>query len=75
MLEVEMLEFTRTLGETISLGGALSPYGAIEVQIVAIHGEQISLGISAPRNVTVHRQEIWAQIQEVGRRLEERAFD
>lgn len=36
----------------------------IEVVVVDIKGDQIKLGIRAPRNVTVHRTEIYQEIQE-----------
>jgi len=36
----------------------------IEVVIVEVRGEQVRIGISAPPDVTVHRQEVYQQIQE-----------
>jgi len=35
----------------------------IEVTILEIKGEQVKLGISAPREVPVYRKEVYAQIQ------------
>ena len=40
----------------------------IEVVIVDVKGDQIKLGIRAPRNVTVHRAEVYKEIQEQNRR-------
>ena len=43
----------------------------IEVVIVDVKGDQIKLGIRAPRNVTVHRTEVYKDIQEQNRRAAE----
>lgn len=54
-----MLILTRKLGESIHIGDQ------IEVKIVAIDGDQIKLGINAPREIDVHRSEIYESIQKV----------
>lgn len=36
----------------------------IEVVIVEVRGEQVRIGIGAPPDVTVHRQEVYQEIQE-----------
>lgn len=36
----------------------------IEVTVLEIKGEQVKLGISAPKDVPVYRKEVYAQIQE-----------
>jgi carbon storage regulator len=38
--------------------------GAIEVLIVSVKGESVRVGVRAPREVTVHREEVWRLIQE-----------
>jgi carbon storage regulator len=48
-----MLVLTRRLGETIVLNGE------IEVTVVAIDSKRIRLGITAPPDVTVDRQEVY----------------
>jgi len=53
-----MLVLTRRLNEAIQIGED------IEVKIVGIEGDQIKLGITAPREVDIHRKEIYLQIQE-----------
>jgi carbon storage regulator len=53
-----MLALTRRIGETIVIGDD------IEVTVIAVTGEQIKLGIHAPRNISIHRKEIYLQIQE-----------
>jgi len=52
-----MLSLTRKKGETIVLGND------IEIIILGIQGDQVKLGLSAPKNVTIHRKEIYDQIQ------------
>lgn len=53
-----MLVITRCIGETINIGDDT------EVTILDIKGNQIRIGIKAPRDVSVHREEIYNRIQE-----------
>ncbi len=53
-----MLILTRKLGESITIGDN------IKVSVLAIHGRQVRIGIEAPANVIVHREEIYVRIQE-----------
>ncbi len=53
-----MLVLSRKKGESIVIGDN------IEVSVVDIQAEQIKLAITAPRSITVHRKEIYLQIQE-----------
>ncbi len=39
----------------------------IRVTVVDICGDKVRLGIEAPNNVSVHRQEVWLAIQREGR--------
>lgn len=39
----------------------------IEVTLVDVRGDQVRIAVSAPRDVPVHRKEIWLQIQQEGR--------
>ena len=52
-----MLALTRKKGESIMIGDS------IEVVVLGITGEQTRLGIIAPKSVSVHRKEIYEQIQ------------
>jgi carbon storage regulator len=51
-----MLILTRRVGETVMIGADVS------VTVLAIKGNQIRLGVNAPKNVAVHRQEVYARI-------------
>jgi len=52
-----MLALTRKKGDSIIIGDN------IEIVVLGIQGEQVKLGILAPREVSVHRKEIYEQIQ------------
>lgn len=56
-----MLILSRKVNERIVIGDE------IEVAVVEIRGDQVKLGIVAPQNVTVHRREVFDQIQEENR--------
>ncbi|MEH6519329.1 MAG: carbon storage regulator CsrA [Halioglobus sp.] len=51
-----MLILTRTLGESLMIGDD------VVVTVVRVSGRQIQLGISAPRDIPVHREEIYERI-------------
>ena len=53
-----MLVLTRKVNQSIVIGDD------IEIVVLEVRGEQIRLGIRAPRDVVVHRKEIYDQIQE-----------
>ncbi|MFD1020305.1 carbon storage regulator CsrA [Thalassobacillus hwangdonensis] len=36
----------------------------IEVKVISVDGDQVKIGISAPRHIEIHRQEIYIKIQE-----------
>ena len=52
-----MLILTRHINESIMIGDD------IEIKILDIKGRQARIGITAPRDIPVHREEIYEQIQ------------
>ena len=52
-----MLVITRHPGETINIGDDT------EVTILGIQGTQVRIGITAPKKISVHREEIYKRIQ------------
>lgn len=52
-----MLALTRKKGESLVVNNN------IEITVLEIRGDQIKIGISAPKNVPVYRKEIYLQIQ------------
>lgn len=53
-----MLVLTRKKDESIIIGDS------IEIKVLAIEGEQIKLGIIAPKHIDIYRKEIYIAIQE-----------
>jgi len=56
-----MLVLTRKIHQSIVIGDD------VEVVVLEVRGEQVRLGIRAPKNVAVHRKEIYEQILEENR--------
>jgi len=57
-----MLVLTRKLGENIRIGDV------IKITVLEVRSGQVKLGIDAPPEVKVHREEIYARIQAENRR-------
>lgn len=57
-----MLILTRRVGETLMIGDEVS------VTVLGVKGNQVRLGITAPKDVGVHREEIY---QKIGRESSE----
>ena len=60
-----MLALSRKQGESIRIGGN------IEITVLEVKGDQVKLGIAAPKSVPVYRKEIYVQIQEATREAAE----
>ena len=52
-----MLALTRKKGESLVLGNN------IQVKVLDIKGDQVKLGVEAPKDVSIYREEIYLQIQ------------
>ncbi|WP_423063287.1 carbon storage regulator CsrA [Candidiatus Paracoxiella cheracis] len=53
-----MLVLTRSVGERLIIGN-----GEITLTILDVRGNQVRLGIDAPKDISVHREEIYLRIQ------------
>ena len=52
-----MLILTRRVGETLMIGNDVT------VTVLGVKGNQVRVGINAPKNVAVHREEIYERIK------------
>ena len=60
-----MLILTRKVGESVLIGDDIS------ISVLSVRGNQVKLGVQAPKEVSVHREEIYQRIlqskDEIGR--------
>jgi len=60
-----MLILTRRVGETVMIGNDVT------VTVLGVKGNQVRIGINAPKTVAVHREEIYERIKREQQGLEE----
>lgn len=56
-----MLILTRRIGETVMIGNDIS------ATVLGIKGNQVRIGVNAPKEVAVHREEIYERIKKEAR--------
>ena len=64
-----MLVLTRKINESIKIGDD------IEITILSVSGEQIKIGIDAPRHVEIHRKEVYLDIQNENNKASQTSID
>ncbi len=52
-----MLILTRRVGETVNIGSNVT------VTVLGVKGNQVRIGVNAPKEIAVHREEIFARIK------------
>lgn len=53
-----MLILTRKIGESLKIGEDVT------VTVMAVKGNQVRIGINAPKDVAVHREEVYERVQQ-----------
>ena len=54
-----MLILTRKVGESVLIGDDIS------ITVLSVRGNQVKLGVEAPKEVSVHREEIYQRIKQM----------
>jgi carbon storage regulator len=63
-----MLILTRRINETINIDNN------IQVKIISLKGGQVRIGVTAPKNVIVHREEIYKRIEDQKRQVDNESY-
>lgn len=64
-----MLILTRRIGETIMIGDN------VHVSVLGVNGNQVRMGIVAPKAISVHREEVYRRVQTEKKLEEARSTD
>jgi len=62
-----MLILTRKIGESINIGDD------IKIQVLEIKGKQVRIGIQAPKQYSIHREEVYQRIQDENKMAAEKS--
>jgi carbon storage regulator len=68
-MEESMLALARKINQSIMIGND------IEITLLEIKGDQVKIGINAPKSVPIYRKEIYVQIQDENKKASEGEVD
>jgi len=68
-MEGSMLALARKINQSIMIGNN------IEITLLEIKGDQVKIGINAPKSVPIYRKEIYMQIQDENKKASEGEID
>jgi carbon storage regulator len=68
-MEGSMLALARKINQSIMIGSD------IEITLLEIKGDQVKIGINAPKSVPIYRKEIYMQIQDENKKASEGEID
>jgi carbon storage regulator len=60
-----MLVLTRKTQESVVVGGSVNSDPTMIVTVLEIRGGRVRLGFDVPKDVPVHRQEVWKRLRDV----------
>lgn len=64
-----MLVLTRKQNESIQIGDE------IVVTVLAVHGDQVKLGIQAPKHIDIYRKEVYVSIQQANKQAADQTME
>lgn len=59
-----MLILTRKIGESLLIGDE------VEITVLSVRGSQVKLGVNAPKDIAVHREEIYQRIKSLSEKTD-----
>ena len=68
-----MLVLSRKLGESVAIGASDNGSRVVQVTLLEIGNSHIKLGFEGPRDLPIHRWEVWMQIASARRKGDEAA--
>jgi carbon storage regulator len=59
-----MLVLSRKVGDSVAVGPCSAEHGAVKLTVLGIESGHIKLGFDGPREIPIHRWEVWLRIED-----------